>query len=96
MRLNRPIVGFIIGLLAPVLGFILVFALRRHGDSFDTFINTMKSNHREAALNVTLAVLINGLIFSYFSNRRLDYAARGIFSATILFFVAIIYLRFIA
>ena len=96
MRLNRPLVGFLIGLVTPVLGFFIVFVLRRHGDTFDTFMSTMKSQPKYAAANVTLAVLANLFVFTYFTRRRLDYAARGVLSATILYFVAVIYLRFIA
>lgn len=95
MRLNRPIIGFIIGLIVPILGFFVVFALRRSGVSFDYFLHRMKSNHGEAALNLTLSILANGLVFAYFTNRRLDYTARGIFIATMLYVVAILWIRFV-
>src|SRR5437879_1674372 len=94
MRLNRPIIGFIIGLIVPVIGFIIVFALRRHGLTFDQFMYGLTSNHNDAALNFTLSILANGLVFGYFSNRRLDYTARGIFIATMLYVVAILWVKF--
>lgn len=96
MRLNRPIVGFIIGLIIPVIGFIIVFALRRHGLTFDQFVQLQKASHHEAGINLTLSILANGLVFSYFTNRRLDYTARGIFIATMLYVLFILWVMFLA
>jgi hypothetical protein len=72
-----------------------VFALRRAGASFDYFVQHMRYNHTEAALNLTLSILANGLVFAYFTNRRLDYTARGIFIATMIYVVAILWVRFV-
>ena len=95
MRTNRPFFGFFIGALLPILGFCIVVALLKGGNSFGGFTDRLFINHRLAALVISLSILINAIPFAYFNSKRLDYTARGIFVATMLYAVFIILLRFV-
>jgi hypothetical protein len=55
----------------------------------------MKSNHKIAALVLSLSLLANAIPFIFYTNRRLDLTARGILVATILYAVLIVLLRYV-
>lgn len=95
MRLNRPIIGFILGILMPLLGFLVVFAILGTGVGLSAFTNHLLEYHKDLAKVISLSLLANALPFVLFTNRRLDYAARGVFIATMLYAVLIVLLRFI-
>lgn len=78
-----------------MLGFFIVFALLRQGDSFAVFTNRLLISHELAAKVISLSLLANAIPFVLLTNRRLDYAARGIFIATLLYAVFIVLLRFV-
>ena len=93
--MNRPIVGFFIGLLMPVIGFLVVFLILGRGMTFGSFWNVMLTNHKQLALVLSLSILANLVPFIIFNNKRWDYAARGIFIATMLYAITIILLKFV-
>ena len=95
MRLNRPIIGFFLGLVMPVIGFLVVFVIRARGADLMSFLEDLLRFPKIAALVVSLSILANLIPFIYFTNRRLDYAAKGVFIATMLYVVLILLLRFV-
>jgi hypothetical protein len=101
MKVNKPILGFIIGLILPILGDILVyFILFRTQMSFGQYANMYTkvfSSLHDTLLPkaMSLGVLINIAPFMFYTNKRLDNTARGIFSATILYATLILLLRFV-
>lgn len=96
MRLNQPIVGFLIGLVMPLLGFVVVYFVLGSGhNSLSTFFQYVMGAPKVMAKVLSLSILANIIPFLYFTRRRLDYAARGIFIATVLYAVAIVLLKFL-
>lgn len=95
MRINRPIVGFLLGLLMPVIGFFIVFFVMRGGNSFASFLTILGAQHRLLSTVISLSILANLVPFIYFNSRRLDEASKGVFIATMLFAVVIVLLRFV-
>ena len=94
--LNRPLVGFFIGLLMPLLGYVVVWlALRSPGQGIGSFTETSFSGPRTAALVISLSCLANALPFAYFNSKRMEYAARGVFIITMLFAVLFVWLKFV-
>lgn len=97
MKRNVPAFGLFIGLVLPILGILLVaflFASTQHA-SLGSFLSGMKSNHDAAAKVCTLGLLINIAPFIYFTNKRLDQTAKGIFIATVLYAVIIVLLKYV-
>lgn len=95
MKRNVPILGLILGLILPVLGFFIVYLILFPHTSFHYFFNTVKSSHSIASKVLSLGLLINLVPFIFYTSRRLDLTARGILVATVLYFVFIILLKFV-
>jgi amino acid permease len=95
MRINRPIVGFILGLVLPFIGFLVVFLVLGGGNNFGAFVQRLLTYHKELATVISLSILANLIPFIYFNSRRLDAASRGVFIVTMLYAVVIVLLRFV-
>jgi hypothetical protein len=95
MKRNVPILGLVIGIIFPMLGMLVMYIIKFNDTAFGSFISTMKSNHKIAALVLSLSLLANAIPFIYYTNRRLDLTARGILVATILYAVLIVLLRYV-
>jgi hypothetical protein len=78
-----------------MLGMLVMYLIKFNDTPFMSFIATMKSNHKIAALVLSLSLLANAIPFIYYTNRRLDLTARGILVATILYAVLIVLLRYV-
>ncbi len=96
MRINQPIVGLIIGLFTPLLGFFIVYALLGRGMSLSGFVNNMQSSHDAASKVISLMALTNLIPFLLFNRRRLDGTVKGIVIATMLYLVLYLYVKFVA
>lgn len=96
MKRNIPILGFFIGLLLPVVGFLIVYLLLGGNTSgIGDFISEMFRMRSVAALYITLSILINILPFIYYTNKRLDHTARGILIATMLYALLVILIKYV-
>ncbi|MBL7713589.1 MAG: hypothetical protein JNL13_14040 [Chitinophagaceae bacterium] len=96
MKRDVPVIGFIIGALTPLLGFLVVYLIFRNGgQSVENFISTYWSNNKTFAKLLTLSLLANLAPFVYCNTKRYDYVSRGIFIATMLYVVFIILLMFV-
>jgi len=95
MKSNNPVLGFIIGALTPVVGFFIVFLIFRDGQSLGGFLNWLMGSHQMLAKVMTLSVLANLAPFMIFTSKRMDYLGRGILSATIIYAVFIVLIKFV-
>ncbi|GAA4451045.1 MAG: hypothetical protein QM743_11420 [Chitinophagaceae bacterium] len=96
MRRDIPIVGFIVGALVPLLGFLVVYFIFRGGSqSLENFITNYWKDNRTFAKLMTLSLLANLIPFVYCNSKRYDYISRGIFIATMLYVVLIVLLMFV-
>ena len=96
MKLNVPIYGFIIGLLLPVLGFIIVYFIwAGHGESIADFARSLTHRSGMASKVLTLSLLVNLIPFVYSNMKRLDYLMKGIVIATMLYALLIVLIMFV-
>jgi hypothetical protein len=95
MRINQPIAGLFIGLLTPLLGFVVVYFILGRGMSFSGFMEHMRYSADTAGKVISLSALANILPFLYFNRRRLDQTVKGIVIATVLYMVAFIYVKYV-
>lgn len=95
MNRNVPILGLILGILFPMLGMGVMYLVKFNNIPFGDFIQTMVSNHKVAAMVLSLSLLANAIPFIYYTNKRLDHTARGILVATILYAVLIVLLKWV-
>ena len=95
MKRNVPFIGFLIGILLPGLGFLIMSKLWGHGMSLASFVGIMKTNHQAYSKVLTMSLLINLVPFLYFKTKRLDYSMNGVVVATMLYAVYIVMVMFV-
>lgn len=87
--------GFIIGLIMPMFGLLVMYLLKFQGQSFDTFYHVLLREHDVTAKVLSLSIIANIIPFIFYTNKRLDLTARGVLIATVLYAVLIVLLKFV-
>jgi hypothetical protein len=95
MLKNNALLGFVLGLIAPAFGFLLVFVLLHQDIPLAAFLKGLMQSHTNAAKVLSLSILTNLIPFFYYFNRRADQTAKGVLSATILFALLILLLKYV-
>ncbi len=95
MKRNVPLLGFVIGVIMPMLGLLIVYLVKFPGESFETFSSTLLRNGDLTAKVLSLSIIANILPFIFYTNKRLDLTARGVLIATMLYAVLIVLLKFV-
>jgi len=95
MRRDTPIFGFMIGLLLPFIGMVIMYLLWGHGQGFGSFLHSLTRLKGMASKVLTLSILINVIPFAYCNIKRIDMTARGIFVATMLYALLIVLIMFV-
>jgi hypothetical protein len=81
------IFGFIMGLIAPFIGFAL-FKYKKLGPlSYSEALQyiIMEPGHRMLTIAISLCLLANAILFTIYINSHIDKTAKGIFAATIIY-----------
>lgn len=95
MKFDVPLVGFVIGLLCPVVGFFIMYLAWGNHEGVGTFISHMFHMKGMASKVLTLSLLANLVPFLYTTTKRYDYAMRGIVIATMLYALFIFLIKFV-
>lgn len=87
-------IGFLVGLIANVLGLLLAIQLFGNGDSFE---NSIKSALAEGFFGKLLSIgaILNLAAFFIFIKKKQDYRARGVLLATVFVAVCTFVIKFI-
>ncbi|MBS1762543.1 MAG: hypothetical protein JSR00_06675 [Bacteroidetes bacterium] len=87
--------GLILGLIAPLLGFLLFkfykFEIFSFSEFFEFILNEPGFRTLSAGLSVSL--LLNAALFTIYINKRLDKTAKGIFITTLVYGVIILLIK---
>ncbi len=84
---NNFIFGFILGLLAPLIGFI-IFKYQKLGPlNFTEALQYLivEPGHRLLTIAISLSLLANAVLFTLYINTHIDKTAKGIFVATLIY-----------
>ena len=95
MLKNNPIVGFLIGLVGPILGLFIMKLIWFRTDAIGDYTRMLMYNHDTMFKIFSLSMLVNLAPFIFFNSRRFDHAARGVFIATMLYVVFIVLVRYV-
>lgn len=95
MRIDKPIYGFIIGALCPFAGLLIMYFLWGQHQGIGHFISSLFYLKDMGGKVFSLSLLANLLPFLLLTSRRQDYAARGVFVATMLYVVFIILFKYV-
>jgi hypothetical protein len=87
--------GFILGLIAPILGIILFkiykFGIFTYRETFDFM--RLEPGHKTLSVALTLSLLLNALLFTIYINSAKDNTAKGIFISTVLYGIAVLLIK---
>lgn len=93
---NLPL-GIVLGLLTPVIGFflyyLLVFLPKHIG--LGEFITVLAANRQMIPKVISICLVLNGLVFYLYTQKRKDVTAKGIFLVTMLYAITILLLKLI-
>lgn len=97
---DLPIIGFLAGLIFPILGLIILYFLWSKEHSFGNYIKIFTSFNNPILMNdaskaFSLSIIANLIPFYYFLNRKRYYTARGVIIATLLFVLLIVLYKFV-
>lgn len=81
------IFGFILGLLAPLIGFFIFKYNKLQTLNFKEAFQYMiyQPGHNMLTVAISLSLLANALLFTIYINTHKDKTAKGIFAATIIY-----------
>lgn len=87
LKKDNFIFGFIMGLLAPFVGF-AVFKYTRLGPlSYTEALQYLfvQPGHRMLTVAISLSLMANAVLFTIYINAHIDHTAKGIFWATLFY-----------
>src|SRR5258705_12099055 len=87
LKKDSFIFGFIMGLIAPFVGF-AVFKYRQLGSiSYYQALQYIfvQPGHRMLTVAISLSLMANAVLFTIYINARIDKTAKGIFVATLIY-----------
>lgn len=93
-RLNHMRVGLLLGLLVPVLSFVIMYFLGFRGMSLAEFIEVLASRNKLSSV-ISLSVIPNLLLFFIFIWLNYLYSARGVLASTLLFAGIVLVTKFL-
>ncbi|QHS60765.1 hypothetical protein [Chitinophaga agri] len=94
-RDNLPL-GIVLGLFTPMVAFLLYYLLvfmPKHDVSLSEFINIILDNHQMLPKLISICLLLNGVVFYFYTKSRRDVTAKGIFLVTMLYAIVILFLK---
>lgn len=88
--------GLLLGIIAPVAGMLLYYFIQfRNVISFSEFVHIILVQRTLLTALVSVSLVANAAIFTYYINKRLDNTAKGIFIATCIYGVASLLWKFV-
>lgn len=95
MKVNNPIIGFILGLIGPAIGALIMKFLWFRSDILTDYISRLSVGKDITFKVLSLSLLVNLIPFILFNTKRYDNAARGVFISTMLWVVFIVLIRYV-
>jgi hypothetical protein len=85
--------GLIIGLIAPLLGLLVLYYLKFSYFSFGEFLEFLFREKRLITSLGSLCLLANVIFFTIYINTHRDHTAKGIFATTCVYGIGILLLK---
>jgi len=89
------IFGFIMGMIAPILGVVLFKYTKLAALNFFEAMQFMvlQPGHKLLTLAITLSLMTNAILFTLYINAHIDKTAKGIFVATFVYAITAILIK---
>ena len=85
MRKDNYIIGVLMGLLLPFLGFFGFYEYKFSIFSFQEFLELLNQQKSVLSAMISISLLINGVVLTYFFQKQQDKTAKGIFFTTCIY-----------
>jgi hypothetical protein len=85
MRRDNYILGVLMGLLMPFLGFFGFYEYRFSLFSIQEFLELLNQQKSLLSAMISISLLINGAVLTYFFQKQQDKTAKGIFFSTCIY-----------
>ena len=85
--------GMVLGLLAPIVGLIVVYLVRFRSISFGSFFSFFITDNKQITSIGALSLLANAVLFTIYINTHRDSTAKGIFLTTVIYGIGILVLK---
>lgn len=92
-RKDNFLLGFILGLLGPIIGLIVIYFTKYSATSFGAFIDYFLNDKGIITSVGTLALLANAVIFAIYVHFNKYNTFKGIFLATVIYGIGILILK---
>ena len=93
-KYNNLRIGLILGILAPMLGFLVIFGVAFRGMSISEYAELLVYNKKLSSI-VSLSVIPNLLLFFIFIWLNYLFSARGVLASTLLFALVVVITKFL-
>ena len=85
MRRDSYIIGVLMGLLLPFLGFFGFYEYRFSLFTVQEFLELLNQQKSLLSAMISISLLINGAVLTYFFQKQQDKTAKGIFFSTCIY-----------
>jgi hypothetical protein len=85
--------GFILGFIAPLIVFLIVYFLRFSGYAFNEFLRVFVNEKKLITFWGVWCLVGNIALFTYYINTAKDKTAKGIFAITVVYGIGILLLK---
>jgi hypothetical protein len=85
--------GFVLGLVGPLLGLVVIYFVKFSAVSFGDFLDEFFHNNKLITSIGSLSLLANVVLFTLYVNTHRDTTAKGIFIITLVYGIAILVLK---
>ena len=79
------IFGIALGVLAPIIGFLLYKTIKFKGLTLEEMFQWMKMNPNLISASISISLLTNAILFTIYINGHRDKTAKGIFIITVFY-----------
>jgi hypothetical protein len=79
------IFGIALGVLAPVIGFLIYKTIKFKGLTLEEMFQWMKMNPNLISASISISLLTNAILFTIYINGHRDKTAKGIFIITVFY-----------
>ena len=87
--------GLILGLIAPIIVFFIIYLIRFSGYALDEFVRVFMNEKRIITFWGVWCLVGNIALFTYYINTAKDRTAKGIFAITVVYGIGILLLKLV-
>jgi hypothetical protein len=89
------IFGIALGILAPVIGFLIYKLVKFKGLSLIEMFQWMKLNPSLISASISVSLMANAILFTIYINGKRDKTAKGIFVITIIYAITAMVFKYV-